>query len=126
MRLYIWAAGLLIALVPPVAGRTAETVTVVMVDDRFQPDHIVFRSGKPTELRLVNRGRAMHEFTALAFLHASVVRDKRLLSNGGGDIVVQAGQTVVVRLTPGSAGEYPLTCADHDWDGMVGTISVVR
>lgn len=125
MRRHALAAGLLIAWGLPVAGQAAE-VTVVMVDNRFQPEHVTFQSGKATALRLVNRGKAMHEFTAPAFLHASVVRDSRLLSNGGGDIVVQAGRTVVVRLTPGPAGEYPLTCADHDWDGMAGTISVMR
>jgi len=126
MRRYALVSWLVIGFALPVAGRAAETVTVVMDDDRFQPDHVVFQAGKPVELRLVNRGKAMHEFTAPAFLHASVVRDKRLLSNGGGDIVVQPSKTVVVRLTPGPAGDYPLTCADHDWDGMVGSISVVR
>jgi plastocyanin len=29
-----------------------------------------------------------------------------------------------VFLTPQVKGDYPLTCADHDWDGMVGRITV--
>ena len=105
--------------------RKAETVTVVMVDDRFEPDHVTFHAGQPTTLRLVNRGKDMHEFTAPDFLHAATVRDPRALSNNGGDIVVQPKQTVQVRLVPGHAGTYKLICADHDWDGMVGSITVL-
>lgn len=101
-----------------------ETVTVVMVDNRFQPDHVTFHAGRPTLLRLVNRGKEMHEFTAPEFLHAAKIRDARALSNNGGDIVVQPGRTVQVRLVPEKPGDYKLICADHDWDGMVGSISV--
>ncbi len=102
----------------------ARVVTVVMVDNRFKPDHLNFHSGQPTELRLENRGKDMHEFTAPAFLQAAKIRDKRLLANGGKDIVVQSGQSVRVFLIPGPKGQYDLTCADHDWDGMVGGITV--
>lgn len=104
----------------------ATVVTVVMEDNRFRPAHVTFRAGAPTELRLESRGKSMHEFTAPAFLKASAVTDKRALSNGGTDIVVQPGQTVRIRLLPAPAGDYALTCADHDWDGMTGAISVTR
>jgi uncharacterized cupredoxin-like copper-binding protein len=103
-----------------------DVVAVVMTDNRFEPAHVVFSSGKPTQLRLINRGKTMHEFTAPAFLHAAQIRDKRRLSNAGTEIVVQPGQSVSVLLIPGPVGEFPLTCADHDWDGMTGSISVTR
>ena len=103
---------------------TTETVTVVMVDDRFEPDSVTFHAGQPVTLRLVNQGKEMHEFTAPEFLHEATVRDKGVLSNNGGDIVVQPKQTVQVRLMPNHAGQYKLICADHDWDGMVGEITV--
>lgn len=102
------------------------TVTVVMVDNKFEPDHVVFQAGQPTRLRLVNRGKELHEFTAPDFLHAAKIRDEHALSNGGGDIVVQPGRTVEVSLIPGPPSDYKLTCADHDWDGMIGSISVTR
>jgi plastocyanin len=102
----------------------AQIVTVVMVDNQFQPDHVTFHSGQPTELRLENHGKDMHEFTAPAFLQAAKIRDKRLLANGGKDIVVQSGKSVRIFLIPGPKGQYDLTCADHDWDGMVGGITV--
>ena len=102
----------------------AEVMTVIMVDNRFQPDHLTFQAGKLYELRLENRGKDMHEFTAPAFLQAATIRDKQLLANGGKDIVVQAGKSVNIFLIAPAKGPYSLTCADHDWDGMVGSITV--
>jgi uncharacterized cupredoxin-like copper-binding protein len=84
----------------------------------------VFHAGQAYMLTLVNRGKDMHEFTAPAFLKSATVRDPRALSNGGTDIVVQPGRTVTVGLLPSTKGEFELSCADHDWDGMVGHISV--
>ncbi len=102
----------------------AEPLIVVMADNHFQPDHIAFHAGRVYELRLENHGKDMHEFTAPAFLKAATVRDKRLLASGGTDIVVQPGQSVGIFLIAPAEGRYQLTCADHDWDGMVGEITV--
>lgn len=102
----------------------AEAMTVVMVDNRFEPDHLTFQHGKSYELVLKNRGKDMHEFTAPAFLKAATIRDKGVLANGGSDIVVQPGKTATVFLVSPPSGHYDLTCADHDWDGMVGSITV--
>ena len=102
----------------------AEPLTVIMVDNSFQPDHITFHAGQPYELRLENHGKDLHEFTAPAFLKAATIRDKKLLANGGTDIVVQPGKSVRVLLIAPPKGHYDLTCADHDWDGMVGNITV--
>lgn len=127
MRLFAFACLGLVAAAPVRSApdwSKARTVTVGLLDNRFDPPNVVFHAGQPTRLVLVNRGKDMHEFTAPAFLHAAHVLDPRALSNGGGDIVVQPGQTVRVRLVPGSAGHYGLRCADHDWDGMVGSITV--
>jgi uncharacterized cupredoxin-like copper-binding protein len=101
-----------------------QIVTVVMVDNRFEPDQLTFQHGKPYELRLENRGKDMHEFTAPAFLKAATIKDKRLLTNGGTDIVVQSGKSVRILLIAPPKGHYDLTCADHDWDGMTGGIAV--
>jgi uncharacterized cupredoxin-like copper-binding protein len=120
----------LLALIPPAFAQAAdqwshaEPLTVIMVDNSFQPDHITFHAGQPYELRLENHGKDLHEFTAPAFLKAATIRDKQLLANGGTDIVVQPGRSVRVLLIAPSKGHYDLTCADHDWDGMVGGITV--
>ena len=121
-------AGLMLGF--PVSGRTAdpwaqaEPLTVVMVDNRFQPDHIAFHARQVYELRLENHGKDLHEFTAPGFLTAATIRDKGLLANRGTDVVVQAGKSVRIFLVAPAKGRYDLICADHDWDGMVGSITV--
>ena len=123
---FVVALALLCGAVPGIAGAAngAQPMTVVLADNRFEPDHLSFHAGQAYDLRLENRGKELHEFTAPAFLRAAKVQDKKVLSNGGGDIVVHPGQTVEVRLIAPPAGHYDLTCADHDWDGMVGDITV--
>lgn len=99
-------------------------MTVLMVDDRFEPDHLTFEHGMPYRLHLDNRGKDLHEFTAPEFLAAALVRDPGQLANQGKEVVVQPGEATDVYLVPLRAGTYHLTCADHDWDGMVGDITV--
>jgi plastocyanin len=124
----ILAAGLLALPVVPTGAAdpwsSAQKIVVLLVDNRFEPDHLTFHAGQIYELRLENRGKELHEFTAPAFLKAATVRDKRLLSNGGGDVVVQSGNAVSIFLIAPRKGQYDLTCADHDWDGMIGSITV--
>ncbi len=95
-----------------------------MVDDRFEPDHLTFHAGQTYALHLENHGKDMHEFTAPAFLKASTIKDTSKLASRGTDIVVQPGKSVTILLTAPPKGHYDLTCADHDWDGMVGDITV--
>jgi uncharacterized cupredoxin-like copper-binding protein len=111
-----------LALATPV--HAAESVTVVLRDNRFEPSRIVLHAGQTYALLLENRGREMHEFTAPAFLKAATIPDKHLLSNAGTDIVVPSGKSVTIVLTAPGKGQYDLSCADHDWDGMTGSIVV--
>jgi uncharacterized cupredoxin-like copper-binding protein len=103
---------------------SSDPISVVMVDDRFVPDRLTLRHGTTYALHLENRGTDVHEFTAPEFFAHAVLRDPGLLANGGKEVVVQPGQGVVVYLMPIAAGTFPLTCANHDWDGMVGEIVV--
>jgi len=109
---------------PQIDWSKAELMSVIMIDDKFEPDHLIFHHGVPYRLHLENHGKELHEFTAPEFLAASVMRDPALLKNGGQDIVVQPGATADVDLEPLNPGTYKLTCADHDWDGMTGDITV--
>ena len=99
-------------------------VSVLMVDDRFEPDHLTFQSGKAYALHLSNHGKEMHEFTAPQFFRAAQVGNPTALANGGTDVVLQPGQSATILLIAPPPGAYPLFCADHDWDGMVGRIEV--
>lgn len=114
----------LLAAAPAVDWSHAQPTTVVMVDDRFQPDHLTFEHGTPYLLRLENHGKDLHEFTAPEFFAAAVMQDPGRLANGGQEVVVQPGGSASIYLEPLKAGTYHLTCADHDWDGMVGEIVV--
>ena len=102
----------------------AQPMNVLMVENSFIPDRLTFRHGIPYQLHLENRGKELHEFTAPAFLAAAVLRNPAMLSNGGKEIVLQPGTSVDVDLVPLKPGTYDLTCADHDWDGMTGEITV--
>jgi uncharacterized cupredoxin-like copper-binding protein len=118
------AAALLLAAGPAMDWSHPQPMTVVMVDDRFEPDHLTFRRDTPYRLHLENRGKDLHEFTAPEFFANAILRDPAQLANGGKEIVVQSGTSVDVDLEPLKPGTYQLTCADHDWDGMVGEIVV--
>jgi uncharacterized cupredoxin-like copper-binding protein len=109
---------------PNVDWSKAETVSVLLVDNSFVPDALSFRHGVTYRLHLENHGKELHEFTAPEFLADSVVGNPDVLANGGKEVVVQPGQWVDVFLMPLQVGTFKLICADHDWDGMVGEITV--
>jgi uncharacterized cupredoxin-like copper-binding protein len=112
------------AAVPVIDWSKPEVVRVELVDYRFVPDHLTFRHGVTYRLHLENTGKELHEFTAPDFFAEAVVRDPGKLANGGQEVVVQPGETADIDLLPQRPGHYDLTCADHDWDGMVGSIEV--
>ncbi len=102
----------------------ATPINVMLLDDKFVPDHLTFHHAVPYRLHLENHGKDLHEFTAPEFFAASIVRDPALLANGGREVVVQPGASADIDLEPIKAGTYKLICADHDWDGMTGEIIV--
>jgi uncharacterized cupredoxin-like copper-binding protein len=112
------------AAVPAVDWSKPQVMRVEMVDNRFVPDALIFRHGVTYRLHLENHGTDMHEFTAPAFFAEAIVRDPSKLANGGQEVVVQPGETADIDLMPQRVGKYDLRCADHDWDGMVGSIEV--
>ncbi len=109
---------------PGVDWSKAEEVTVLMVDDRFVPDHLRFMHGVAYRLHLENQGTHLHEFTAPEFFADAIVRNPDQLANGDTEVVVQLGMAADVFLVPVKPGMFRLICADHDWDGMVGEIAV--
>jgi len=102
----------------------AETLDVRLVDDRFEPSELVLRQSEPYRLRLANRGKELHEFTAPAFFRAARVHERARVLAQGSEVVVHPGETREVELVAPAAGTYNLFCADHDWAGMTGRIVV--
>jgi uncharacterized cupredoxin-like copper-binding protein len=116
-----------LALLPSLLGATGPdpvTLNVVMVDYRFQPDHLTLQHGVPYRLHLENHGKETHEFTAPTFFAASKIGNPDVLNREHTEIVMQPGDVKDLLITPGPPGKYDLRCADHDWDGMVGGITV--
>ena len=100
------------------------TVTVTMVDYRFEPDHLTFQHDVHYRLHLENHGKETHEFTAPLFFATAQIDNPDVLNRERTEVVMQPGDVKDVFLTPGKPGTYDLRCADHDWDGMVGGITV--
>ena len=109
---------------PPAQWARAELVTVQLIDDRFVPDKLAFKSGVLYRLRLENDGKEMHEFTAPEFFKTIEVKNPQVLEQGLPEVLLHPGEKKDLYLIARQPGRYPLICADHDWDGMVGEITV--
>ncbi len=118
--------GLLILAAGTCGAAAAEPVRVdvAMVDYRFSPDRLTLEHGIQYRLHLENRGKEIHEFTAPTFFAAAKLDNPHVLNREHTEVVVQPGESEDVLLTPGPPGAYDLRCGDHDWDGMVGGITV--
>ncbi len=118
--------GLLIAVAGTCAAAAAEPVKidVAMVDYRFSPDRLTLEHGIHYRLHLENRGKETHEFTAPTFFAVAKLDNPQVLNREHTEVVMQPGESKDVFLTPGPPGAYDLRCSDHDWDGMVGGITV--
>jgi uncharacterized cupredoxin-like copper-binding protein len=100
------------------------TVSVNLIDDQFVPDHLVLRRGVHYRLHLENHGKDTHEFTAPTFFASADIDGAAALNREHTEVVLQPGESKDVLLTPRRPGTYDLICADHDWDGMTGHITV--
>ena len=104
----------------------SDSVTVLLSNFAFDPEHIRLKSGMPVQLRLVNESNGGHSFSAPGFFAASSFSPGSL-ALGGGEIEVASHQTVVVQVVPHQSGTYPLKCthALHELFGMTGAIEVI-
>jgi uncharacterized cupredoxin-like copper-binding protein len=101
------------------------TVDVLLVDDEFKPDKLKFTQDVRYRLHLANHGKDTHEFTAPTFFATADIENPAALNREHTEIVLQPGETKDLLFTPRRPGDYDLRCSDHDWDGMVGGITVV-
>ena len=102
----------------------ARSVTVVTVEYRFLPEHLVFRRGVAYRLHVVNRGRELHELTAPDFFETVEIRNPEALNQEHTELVLQPGGTKDLYFVAKRPGRYDMRCADHDWAGMTGDIFV--
>ena len=102
----------------------AELVKVVAVEYEFKPASLTFHQGVAYRLRVDNKGKETHEFTAPDFFKAIELRDAKPLNADHTEIVIQPGQHKNLYFVARQPGSYPLRCSDHDWAGMVGNITI--
>jgi uncharacterized cupredoxin-like copper-binding protein len=102
----------------------AREATVITVEYAFKPADLTFRRGVAYRLHLDDQGKETHEFTAPDFFKAIDMRDAKALNADRTEIVVQPGQKKDLYFVAKQTGSFDLRCADHDWAGMVGKITI--
>jgi uncharacterized cupredoxin-like copper-binding protein len=123
------AAMLFAALLPAHVAAAADwsrarTVDVVAIEYRFEPNRLVFDVGVRYRLHLVDRGKEIHDFTAPEFFKTVALRNPGAMNEAHTGIAVRPGEAKDLYFVPRRAGHYPFGCADHDWAGMTGEITV--
>jgi uncharacterized cupredoxin-like copper-binding protein len=102
----------------------AATINLLMVDYRFDPDHLTFQHDVRYRLHMENHGKETHEVTAPTFFAAATIENPDVLNREHTEVVMQPGEVKDMYLTAHKPGTYDLRCSDHDWNGMVGGITV--
>jgi plastocyanin len=71
-----------------------------------------------------NHGKETHEVTAPTFFGTTDIDNPGVLNREHTEVVMQPGESKDLLLTAHKPGTYDLRCSDHDWNGMVGGITV--
>jgi uncharacterized cupredoxin-like copper-binding protein len=108
----------------PVAQQPAVKLDLFMVDYKFIPNHLTFEHDVHYRLHMENHGKETHEVTAPTFFATADITNPEVLNRERTEIVVQPGESKDLYLTAHRPGTYDLRCSDHDWNGMVGGITV--
>ena len=108
----------------PVDWSKAHRVDMVAVEYSFEPSHLTFRHGQPYRLHVENHGRELHELTAPDFFKAVQLRNPEVLNQDHTELVLQPGDKKDLYFVALRPGHYDMHCADHDWAGMTGDITV--
>ena len=117
------------ALIPPARAAevnwlTAQPVSLTTVEYAFEPSHLIFRRDIAYRLHVENHGRELHELTAPDFFKAVELRNSAVLNPERTEIVLRPDEQTELYFVALRPGHYDIWCADHDWAGMTGTITV--
>jgi len=117
------------ALIPPARAAevnwlTAQPVSLTTVEYAFEPSHLIFRRDIAYRLHVENHGRELHELTAPDFFKAVKLHNPEVLNREHTEIVLQPHEQKDLYFIARRPGLYDMRCADHDWAGMTGDITV--
>ena len=102
----------------------AQTLTMSETEYQFTPNKLTLRRGVAYRLRLENHGKELHEFTAPEFIRSAEIGNPEALNADKTEVIVKPGSAKDLLFMPKAAGRYRFICADHDWAGMTGKITV--
>ena len=102
----------------------AQLLTLTTVEYSFEPNHLTLRRDRAYLLHVENHGRELHELTAPDFFKAVELRNPEALNREHTEIVLQPGEQRDLYFVTRRPGRYDMRCADHDWAGMTGDITV--
>ena len=105
-------------------GSPARPLTVVASEYQFSPAKLSFKRGVAYRLHLENHGKELHEFHAPDFFKAVELGDPTVLNADKTEILIHPGEAKDLSFVAKKPGRYKLICADHDWAGMTGSITV--
>ncbi|MFZ5863933.1 MAG: cupredoxin domain-containing protein [Nitrospirota bacterium] len=109
-----------------------QAVTVLLAEYKYAPAYIELRRNRPVELRLVNEGKALHEFVTDALVDTVVDVEGQgvvVAARGLEELEVPASSTVVLRFTPKKVGDFGFRCdaedpVSHHESGMKGVLTI--
>jgi uncharacterized cupredoxin-like copper-binding protein len=99
-------------------------VTLTAVEYAFEPSHLIFHRGTAYRLHVENHGRELHELTAPDFFKSVELRNPDTLNREHTEIVLRPNEQKDLYFVTPRSGHYDMWCADHDWAGMTGDITV--
>jgi plastocyanin len=102
----------------------AQLVTLITVEYAFQPNHLTLGHDVAYRLRVENHGRELHELTAPDFFKAVELHNPEALNREHTEIALQPNEERDLYFLALRPGHYDMWCADHDWAGMTGDITV--
>ena len=108
----------------PIDWSKARRVDLVAVEYSFEPNHLSFHRGLPYRLHVENHGRELHELTAPDFFKAVELRNPEVLNQDRTELVLRPGDKKDLYFVALRPGHYDMRCADHDWAGMTGDITI--
>jgi uncharacterized cupredoxin-like copper-binding protein len=102
----------------------AQLVTLTTVEYAFEPSHLIFHRGTAYRLHVEDHGRELHELTAPDFFKSVELRNPGALNREHTEIVLQPNEQKDLYFVTLRSGHYDMWCADHDWAGMTGDITI--
>ena len=131
LRWFIGALACALAIAAqPTLGETnadwsqARRVDLIEIEYSFEPSHLTFRRDRPYRLHVENHGHETHELTAPDFFKSVELRNPDVLNQDHTELVLHPGDKKDLYFVALKPGRYDMRCADHDWAGMTGDITV--